>query len=111
VRDTAKAHVVALENPHAKGRYLTVSPDKFSWKKVRLDSPISVLLLAFDLIRPRFPDKHIPKGDAEYNLQETAAVDVRKAESDLGFGWTSLEKSFGDMGEQFYRLKDAGFPE
>ena len=35
MRDTAKAHVVALENPEAKGRYLTVSSEKFTWKKVR----------------------------------------------------------------------------
>jgi hypothetical protein len=34
VRDTAKAHVLALDNWAAKGRYLTVSPDKFTWKKV-----------------------------------------------------------------------------
>jgi hypothetical protein len=44
-------------------------------------------------------------------VRETATVDVRKAEKDMGFGWTSLEKSFGDMAEQFYRLKAEGFPE
>jgi hypothetical protein len=46
-----------------------------------------------------------------YTVRETATVDVRKAERDMGFGWTTLEKSFGDMAEQFYRLKQEGFPE
>jgi nucleoside-diphosphate-sugar epimerase len=110
VRDTAKAHVVCLENPNAKGRYLTVSPDKFSWKKVQ-STTFRAEFKAFDSIRGRFPKEHIPKGSANYSVRETAAVDVRKSERDLGFGWTSLEKSFGDMTEQFYRLRDQGLPE
>jgi NADPH-dependent methylglyoxal reductase len=34
VRDAAKAHVLALEDSEANGRYLVVSRDKFDWKKV-----------------------------------------------------------------------------
>jgi len=56
------------------------------------------------LIRKRFPEKHIPKGEGEYQVRETAEVDVSKAERDMGFGWISLEDSFGDMAEQFYQL-------
>jgi len=44
-------------------------------------------------------------------VQDTATVDVRKAEKDLGFGWRSLEESFGDMAEQLFKLKREGFPE
>jgi len=36
-------------------------------------------------------------------------VDVRKAERDMGFGWTTLAKSFGDMAEQFYKLNEKDF--
>jgi nucleoside-diphosphate-sugar epimerase len=102
VRDTAKAHVLALENRAAKGRYLTVSPEKFTWKKVPITS---------QRLRDRFPHEHIPKGTVEYTVRETARVDVRKAERDMGFGWTTLAKSFGDMAEQFYKLKREGFPD
>jgi hypothetical protein len=62
------------------------------------------------VIRARFPDEKIPEADT-YTVPDTATVDVRKAERDLGFGWRTLEESFGDMAEQLFRLKHEGFPE
>jgi hypothetical protein len=65
---------------------------------------------AFDAIRDRFPDEHIPRGDPNSSVRETANVDVRKAERDMGFGWKTLSESFGDMAEQFFTLKREGLP-
>jgi len=72
---------------------------------------LGIINQAFDAIRDRFPNEHIPKGDPNYSVRETATVDIRKAERDLGFGWRTLAESFGDMAEQFFDLKRRGFPE
>ncbi|KAN0116832.1 NAD(P)-binding protein [Hyaloscypha variabilis] len=92
VRDAAKAHVLALEDSEANGRYLVVSRDKFDWKK------------AFEGIRDRFPDKDFPRGDRDYLVESRPDVDPVKAETQFGLQWIPLAKAFGDMYDQLHRL-------
>lgn len=40
VRDAAKAHVLALKDPEASGRYLVANRDKFDWKKASIELPL-----------------------------------------------------------------------
>ncbi|CZR55553.1 related to flavonol reductase/cinnamoyl-CoA reductase [Phialocephala subalpina] len=96
VRDAAKAHIMALEDPVANGRYLVVNRHKFDWKK------------AFNGIRNRFPERHFPYGNEDYYVQSRPDVDPSKSEKQFGFGWTPLSKSFGDFCAQIYRLQEKG---
>ncbi|KAJ2892182.1 hypothetical protein MKZ38_010146 [Zalerion maritima] len=97
VRDAARAHVEVLGLAKAEGRYLVANPAKFDWKK------------AFSILRSRFPDQyHNAPDEPGYTVQLRPEVDVSKAEKAFGFGWTSLDQSYTDMVEQFYKLRRDG---
>ena len=110
VRDVARAHIRAMENPSASGRYLVSaeSPkfrryveimeeeglgEKYKLPKMGLDNPIgNVLVRLFMLTQP--------KGVRDFVLSSLGGefdLDTTKAETELGMTWSSVDDSIREQ--------------
>lgn len=110
VRDVARAHIRAMENPSATGRYLVSasSPkfrryveimkeeglgEKYNLPKLGLDNRIGSILVRALMIAQ-------PKGVRDFvlsNLGETVKLDTTKAETELGMTWSSVDEAIRDQ--------------
>ncbi|KAG5419852.1 GRE2 [Candida metapsilosis] len=97
VRDVAKAHVVAFENPKAKNERLILVAGSFTEQSI------------VDLINKKFPQLDLPKGkpgsDAQVIKENLATVDNSKTKEILGFKFIDLDKSVTDSVQQILDAK------
>ncbi|CCG24478.1 Gre2 protein [Candida orthopsilosis Co 90-125] len=97
VRDVAKAHVVAFENPKAKNERLILTAGSFTEQSI------------VDLINAKFPDLNLPKGepgtDEQVIKEKLATVDNSKTRQILGFKFIDLGKSVIDSVQQILEAK------
>ncbi|KAK7419178.1 methylglyoxal reductase (NADPH-dependent) gre2 [Neonectria punicea] len=91
VRDLARAHVRALEEPGAAGRRLLPTPGWFTNREV-----VEIVRAGFPEFADRIPGPGVPGGEFPpkdqiygFNNDETNRI--------LGFEWTTLEKSITDL--------------
>jgi len=92
VRDVAKAHIAALENPNSSGRYMVTS---------ELAIPRLELV---NLLKPKFghyplPDKQV--GNISLPLVKYSNAKMKK---ELGIELTPIEKSMNEMAQQLIDL-------
>eukprot|EP00004_Rigifila_ramosa_P006758 TRINITY_DN1767_c0_g1_i1.p1 TRINITY_DN1767_c0_g1~~TRINITY_DN1767_c0_g1_i1.p1 ORF type:complete len:345 (-),score=84.55 TRINITY_DN1767_c0_g1_i1:26-1039(-) len=103
VRDTAVAHLEAMRNPAASGRYLCVAK-------------CASLLEIGNILRPKYgayplPPREIPNWltfFVAHNVFSSAGLPLRvnntKITSQLGIKWTPLEKTCEDAAENLFEL-------
>ncbi|KAK7427510.1 methylglyoxal reductase (NADPH-dependent) gre2 [Neonectria magnoliae] len=91
VRDLARAHVRALEEPGAAGRRLLPTPGWFTNREV-----VEIVRAGFPEFADRIPGPEVPGGELPpkdqiygFNNDETNRI--------LGFEWTTLKKSITDL--------------
>lgn len=109
VRDVATAHVRAMENPDASGRYLTSAKsvsfrhmmdvarengfgEKYKLPTLGLDNPVGDLLV-------KIVASFQPKGTRHFlrsNLGKTYDLDTSKVESELGIKFRDLDQTLVD---------------
>lgn len=119
VRDVARAHVKAMETPSASGRYLVSAGapkfrryveileeegfgEKYKLPKLGLDNPFGSVLVRLLMLTQ-------PKGVRDFvlsNLKGTLTLDTRKAESELGMTWSSVDQALRD---QAHFLDEKGY--
>ncbi|KAI5968092.1 GRE2 [Candida margitis] len=97
VRDVAKAHIVAFENPKAKSQRLILTAGSFTEQSI------------VDLINAKFPQLDLPKGepgtDAQVIKEKLATVDNSRTREILGFQFIDLGKSVIDSVQQILDAK------
>ncbi|CAD1813522.1 putative NADPH-dependent methylglyoxal reductase GRP2 [Candida parapsilosis] len=97
VRDVAKAHVVAFENPKAAGQRLILAAGTFTEQSI------------VDLINAKFPNLNLPKGepgaDLKIKKEGLASVDNSKTKEILGYEFIDLDKSVTDSVQQILDAK------
>ncbi|KAI3403030.1 GRE2 [Candida oxycetoniae] len=98
VRDVAKAHLVAFENPKAEHQRLLMNSGKFTEQSI------------VDLVREKFPElKNVPIGNPGAGLraiEETlATIDNSKTKEILGFELIDFEKSVADSVQQIIDVR------
>ncbi|KAL0387927.1 UNVERIFIED_CONTAM: hypothetical protein Sradi_2674500 [Sesamum radiatum] len=86
VRDVGNAHVLAFENPSAKGRYCLIAKALYTYE-------------ALDILRHLYPTLNLPKSSEE-KVSATPPYQVynEKAKS-LGISFISVEQSLKDTVE------------
>jgi len=92
VRDVALAHVRAVENPKAHGRYL-LSSSSYTWQEV------------VDLVHKNFPEQKIVPVGKPGEYHPTVKLDHTKAHKELGIDFIPLEKTVKDTFTQLFELK------
>ncbi|XP_048134584.1 phenylacetaldehyde reductase-like isoform X2 [Rhodamnia argentea] len=93
VRDVAQAHIQALENPSASGRYCVVAGVMH-----RHD--------ALNILRHLYPTSHLPENCEDDKPAVSAHRISREREEGLGVNFIPLDVSLGDTVES---LKEKGF--
>jgi len=97
LRDTARAHVNAIENPNAKGRYI-------------LSSERGIPRIQYaEVLRKHFPDWPLPdktNGELKYGGGNVTngKYSNEKARKELGITFTPLETSLVDMANKLIQL-------
>ena len=100
VRDVAKAHLVAFENPDAKGQRLLLNAGQFTEQSI------------IDIVKEKFPEelKDVPTGEPGSGptvVAETlASIDNSKTKQILGFEFITLGKSIIDSVQQIIDAKN-----
>lgn len=89
VRDVARAHVLAAENPSASGRYLVCPRETFSPKQIS------------DTLKERFPEFDIPDGKDGPTEEK---IDNSKAVTELGLQITPYRETFIDTAVTLLQL-------
>jgi len=96
VRDVAKAQVLAMSNPRARG-------ERFILCGYYIDMQLIV-----DFLRAKYPDhvSTIPEGNPGTRNQPgpVAKLDTSKAEQILGMTWTDWKTTYGDLAEQLWNF-------
>eukprot|EP01112_Ceratiomyxa_fruticulosa_P021545 TRINITY_DN7616_c0_g1_i2.p1 TRINITY_DN7616_c0_g1~~TRINITY_DN7616_c0_g1_i2.p1 ORF type:complete len:140 (-),score=29.41 TRINITY_DN7616_c0_g1_i2:40-459(-) len=92
VRDVAEAHVKAVENDKAHGRYL-LSSSSYTWQEV------------IDIVRKNFPEHKIAPLGKPGQYHPTFKLDHTKAQTELGIHFTPLEKTVTDTFTQLFALQ------
>lgn len=89
VRDVAKAHLVAFENPAAEGQRLMLADQRFNSQQV------------LNILHAKFPEftKDIPIGNPDFKIQYSVANND-KTRKILGFPLIDLEKTTVDTVQQ-----------
>jgi len=93
VRDVALAHVLAVENPKAAGRYL-IATGSYYWQEL------------FDIVHKHFPARKIVPVGKPGDYPKTYRVDHSKAEKELGIHFIPFEKTVVDTLEQLFAQQD-----
>ncbi|KAH7153192.1 hypothetical protein EDB81DRAFT_790786 [Dactylonectria macrodidyma] len=91
VRDAARAHVRALEEPAAGGRRLLTTPGSFSNREIADIVRSKFPEFADRIPGPEVPGGELPAEDQIFKIDNTATKEL------LGFEWITLEKSIGDL--------------
>jgi len=105
VRDAALAHIRAIENPHAKGRYMVTSEKAY----LRLEIA--------NILRKEYPDWPITStqiGELQYkggSLLPTGRYSHARAEKELGIVFRTPESSILEMGKKLIELGIATKPQ
>ncbi|KXN71921.1 NAD(P)-binding protein [Conidiobolus coronatus NRRL 28638] len=87
VRDVARAHVAALEQPQANGRYALCSAS-ISWTQF------------MDALKKNFPNIKFPEQQGQ-DPAELRTIDCTKARTDLKFEFIPYEQTLTDTAKQF----------
>jgi nucleoside-diphosphate-sugar epimerase len=87
VRDAAKAHIDALEQPQASGRYLLCSAS-ITWTQF------------IEALKKNFPNIKFPEQQGQ-DPTEMRTIDCTKAKTDLKFDFIPYEKTIVDTAKQY----------
>ncbi|KAF7536464.1 hypothetical protein G7Z17_g13040 [Cylindrodendrum hubeiense] len=91
VRDAARAHIRALEEPSAGGRRLLTTPGNFSNREIA-----DIVRAKFPEFADRIPGPEVPGGEFPPEDQ-IFKIDNSATKKLLGFEWITLEKSITDL--------------
>ncbi|KKA28881.1 hypothetical protein TD95_000252 [Thielaviopsis punctulata] len=97
VRDVARAHVLALEKPAAKGQRLFTIKGLYSWREI-----IKIVYDNFPEKREKLPSLDAPGGDLpddpyKFNNDKTKEI--------LGMEWVELETTIKDLAQSLIDLE------